>query len=80
MPRLKPGTIIPNEDEDAILTEAAIADQDARPLTDEEWEATKPKVRIGHASTRAREHASTRARERRKSRPRSASMPMCWPP
>ena len=59
MPSLKPGTIIPSEDEDAIITEAAIADQDARPLTDEEWEATKPKVRVGHASTRAPKVSTT---------------------
>ncbi|MFP4061933.1 MAG: BrnA antitoxin family protein [Halochromatium sp.] len=59
MPSLKPGTIIPREDEDAVLTEAAIADQDARPLTDAEWEATKPKARIGHPSTRAPKVSTT---------------------
>lgn len=47
MPKLKPGTIIPTPEEDAIITAAAMSDPDAMPLTDEEWEAVKPFVRIG---------------------------------
>ncbi|MBI5330304.1 MAG: BrnA antitoxin family protein [Betaproteobacteria bacterium] len=47
MPRLKPGTIIPTPEEDAIITAAAMSDPDAMPLTDEEWEAVKPLVRFG---------------------------------
>jgi uncharacterized protein (DUF4415 family) len=47
MPKLKPGTIIPTPEEDAIITAAAMSDSDATPLTDEEWEAVKPFVRIG---------------------------------
>ncbi|MFA7242874.1 MAG: BrnA antitoxin family protein [Sulfuricellaceae bacterium] len=47
MPKLKPGTIIPTPEEDAIITAAAMSDPDALPFTDEEWEAVKPLVRIG---------------------------------
>jgi uncharacterized protein (DUF4415 family) len=47
MPKLKPGTIIPTPEEDAIITAAAMSDPDAVPLTDEEWEAVKSFVRIG---------------------------------
>lgn len=47
MPRLKPGTIIPTPEEDALITAAAMSDPDAMPLTDAEWEAVKPFVRIG---------------------------------
>ena len=34
-------------EEDAAITAAAMADPDARPFTDEEWEAVKPFVRVG---------------------------------
>jgi uncharacterized protein (DUF4415 family) len=44
MPRLKPGTILPTESEDAAITAAAMADPDARPLTDEEWAQVKPRI------------------------------------
>jgi len=47
MPALKPGTIWPTDEEDAVITAAAMSDPDARPLTDEEWERVKPLVRIG---------------------------------
>jgi len=47
MPALKPGTIWPSEDEAAAITSAAMSDPDARPMTDEEWEAAKPSMRIG---------------------------------
>ena len=47
MPKLKPGTIIPTMEEDTAITAAAMADDDAAPLTDKEWEAVKPLVRIG---------------------------------
>jgi uncharacterized protein (DUF4415 family) len=47
MPKLKPGTIIPTPEEDAIITAAAMSDPDALPFTDEEWETVKPLVRIG---------------------------------
>jgi uncharacterized protein (DUF4415 family) len=47
MPRLKPGTIIPTPEEDAIITQAAMSDPDAMPLTDEEWEKVKPLLRVG---------------------------------
>ena len=47
MPMLKPGTIIPTQEEDAIITAAAMSDPDAVPLTDEEWETVKSTVRRG---------------------------------
>ncbi|PQJ97277.1 BrnA antitoxin family protein [Chromatium okenii] len=47
MPKLKPGTIIPTPEEDALITAAAMSDPDAMPFTDEEWDAVKPFVRIG---------------------------------
>jgi uncharacterized protein (DUF4415 family) len=47
MPRLKPGRIIPTDAEDAAITAAAQSDPDARPLTDEEWQAAAPKARVG---------------------------------
>ena len=41
-------TIIrPTPEEDAIITAAAMADPDAIPYTDEEWEQIKPLLRIG---------------------------------
>lgn len=47
MPRLKAGTIMPTDAEDAAITAAALADPDAQPFTDAEWEAVKPLVRRG---------------------------------
>lgn len=47
MPKLKPGTIIPTTEEDAAITAAAMSDPDAASLTDEEWDAVKPLLRIG---------------------------------
>lgn len=47
MPVLKPGTIIPSDEEDAAITAAAMSDPDARPLTDEEWETVKPRLHRG---------------------------------
>jgi uncharacterized protein (DUF4415 family) len=47
MPTLKPGTIFPAPAEVAALTAAALADPDAPPITQEEWEAVRPRVRIG---------------------------------
>ncbi len=47
MPKLKPGTILPTPAEDAAITAAAMADPDARPFTDAEWEEVKPLVRRG---------------------------------
>lgn len=59
MPRLKPGTIIPTEEEDAAITAAAMSDPDARPLTDEEWEAVKPRLRVGRPPSAARKVSTT---------------------
>ena len=47
MPKLKSGTILPTPAEDAAITAAALADQDAAPFTDAEWEKVKPQVRRG---------------------------------
>ena len=42
-----PETILPTPAEDAAITAAAMADPDARPFTDAEWEEVKPLVRRG---------------------------------
>ena len=47
MPKLKPGTIIPTQEEGAVITEAAMSDPDSMPYTDAEWEAVKPVLRRG---------------------------------
>ncbi|MDR3055575.1 MAG: BrnA antitoxin family protein [Zoogloeaceae bacterium] len=47
MPALKPETVIPTPEEDARITAAALADPDAPPLTDKEWEIARPFARIG---------------------------------
>ena len=47
MPKLKAGIILPTPAEDAAITAAAMADPDAVPLTDAEWEQVKPLVRRG---------------------------------
>ena len=38
MPKLKSGTIIPTDEEDAAITAAAMSDPDAKPFTDAEFE------------------------------------------
>ena len=47
MPKLKTGTILPTPAEDAAITAVAMADPDAGPFTDAEWEQVKPLVRRG---------------------------------
>ncbi len=47
MPKLKPQTILPTAEEDAAITAAAMADPDAQPFTDAEWEQVKPQARRG---------------------------------
>lgn len=59
MPRLKPGTIIPDEAEDAAITAAAESDPDARPLTDDEWAVTKQKASIGRPRAEQRKVSTT---------------------
>jgi uncharacterized protein (DUF4415 family) len=44
MPTLKTGTIIPNQNDDAAITAAAMADVDATPYTDEQWSLIKPRL------------------------------------
>lgn len=39
--------IRPTAEEDAVITAAAMSDPDAVPLTDAEWEAVKPRLRLG---------------------------------
>lgn len=47
MPKLKKDTVLPTLEEDAAITVAAMADEDALPYSDEEWETVKPHVRRG---------------------------------
>lgn len=47
MPKLKAGTILPTPADDAAIAAAALADTDAVPFTDAEWEKVKPLVRRG---------------------------------
>lgn len=47
MPKLKPGTRIPNAKDDAVITRVAKSDPDAVPYTDEEWKKAKAHVRVG---------------------------------
>ena len=47
MPKLKAGTILPTPAEDAAITNAALADPNAVPYTDAEWEQVKPLTRRG---------------------------------
>ena len=47
MPALKPGTVIPTDEEDAVITAAALSDPDALPLTEAEWASVKPILRVG---------------------------------
>ena len=42
MPNLKAETIVPTPEEDAVITEAALRDPDARPYTDAEWAVAAP--------------------------------------
>lgn len=47
MPKLKAGTIVPTPAEDDAITAAAMADLDAVPFTEAEWEQVKPQLRRG---------------------------------
>lgn len=47
MPKLKAAIIMPTPAEDAAITAAAMADPEAQPFTDAEWEQVKPLVRRG---------------------------------
>lgn len=42
MPKLKPGTIVPTEEEDRAITAAALSDPDAQPLTSEQLANLRP--------------------------------------
>ncbi len=42
MPKLKPGTLLPTQEEDVAITRAALSDPDAVPYTEEEWAQVKP--------------------------------------
>ena len=42
MPKLKKGTILPTNQEDATITAAALGDPDALPLTDQEFKRLRP--------------------------------------
>ena len=47
MPKLKPDHVFVTDEEDAAITAAAMSDPDAIPLTNAEWAAVKPLVRMG---------------------------------
>ena len=47
MPKLKAGIILPTPAEEPAINAAAMADPDAVPFTDAEWEQVKPLVRRG---------------------------------
>ena len=60
MPALKPGTILPTDEEDAAITAAALSDPDAAPiLTDEEWARLKPRLRVGRPPAEVRKVSTT---------------------
>lgn len=39
--------IVPSSEENAVITKAAMSDREAKPLTEVQWEAVKPKLRRG---------------------------------
>jgi len=39
--------VMPTLQEDAVITKAAMSDRDAKPLTEAQWEAVKPKLSRG---------------------------------
>jgi uncharacterized protein (DUF4415 family) len=47
MPKLKPNTIIPTDVEEALIQTGSDSDPDAYSLTDAEWAAVQPLVKIG---------------------------------
>lgn len=47
MPKLKAGTVVPTVVKDKAITAAACRDPDAGPLTDAQWKAATPTVRMG---------------------------------
>ena len=47
MPKLKPGTRVPNVKEDAVITKAARSDPDAVPYTEADWKKAKVHARVG---------------------------------
>jgi len=54
MPKLKSGHISPTHQENAAITAAAMADPDAVPMTDAEWDAAKPRGRPKAETTKER--------------------------
>jgi uncharacterized protein (DUF4415 family) len=47
MPKLKPNHVEVTDEEDAIITTAAMLDPDAIPFTEAQWEEAKPLIRLG---------------------------------
>lgn len=47
MPALKKGMIMPSDADDAAIHAAATLDPETAPLTDAEWAAVKPLLRVG---------------------------------
>ncbi|MEZ5538247.1 MAG: hypothetical protein R3F02_21780 [Thiolinea sp.] len=46
MPKLKPGTIWPTDEEEAEIQAGIAADPDARELKDEEWAEMRPAAEV----------------------------------
>jgi uncharacterized protein (DUF4415 family) len=51
--------LLDSAEEDAAITAAALSDPDAVPLTDEEWEAVRPRLRRGRPLSDCRQVATT---------------------
>ena len=47
MPKLKKGTHIPDDAEDATVTAAAVSDKDTAPLSDAQWASVQPILKRG---------------------------------
>lgn len=62
MPKLKLGTLVPTPEEDAVITAAAMDDLDAPPISDADWHAIKPSVRVGRPPSTAPHKVQTTIR------------------
>jgi hypothetical protein len=53
--------VLPTPEEDARITAAAMADPDARPMTDADWEAVRPTAHIERPKAKeTKEHITVR--------------------
>lgn len=51
--------LLNSPEEDAAMTAAALSDPDAQPLTEEEWERIKPRLRVGRPPASIRKVSTT---------------------